>query len=98
MNLLCDVLHHLELTARGVNLGYGAGLQLVNKLAKDGSVLEHFFEGFFSGEFGTEDGFNPFLGFLLLFGIALGSELLIRIMYKGKCIQLVFLAMFLFST
>lgn len=81
-NLLGDVLHHLELTTRGVDLGDGSGLQLVNKLAKDGPVLEHLLEGFFRRELGAEDGLNPFLGFLLLLGVALGSELLKLITYK----------------
>lgn len=74
-NLLGDVLHHLELSTRGVDLGNGARLQLVDELAEDGSVLDDIFVSLTRGELGTKDCFNPFLGLLLLLRVALGSQL-----------------------
>lgn len=75
-DLLGDVLHHLELSTTGVDLVDGAGLNLVDELAEDSAVLEDILEGLTGGELGAEDGFDPFLDFLLLLRAALGSELL----------------------
>lgn len=70
-----NVLHHLELSTRGVDLVDGARLQLVDELAEDCAVLEDIFERVARGELGTEDGLDPLLDLLLLVRVALGSEL-----------------------
>lgn len=74
--LLSDVFHHLELSTRGVDLVNGAGLDLVDKLAEDGAVLEYIFKDLAGRELGSEDALDPGLCFLLLFRVALGSELM----------------------
>lgn len=74
--LLGDVLHHLELSSRCVYLADGARLDLVDQLAQDGAVLEDIFKSLAGGELGAEDLFDPTLGFLLLFRVTLGSELM----------------------
>lgn len=76
--LLGDVLHHLELSSRGVDLVDGAGLDLVDELAENGAVLEDILEDLTGGELSSEDLLDPWLSFLLLFRAALGSELKVQ--------------------
>jgi len=73
--LRVDVFHHLELSTRSVDLGACAGLDLVHEFAKNLAIPDDIFEGLTSREFPAKDGLNPFLGFLLLLGVALGSNL-----------------------
>lgn len=71
IDLLGNVLHHLELSTRGVDLADGAGLDLVDELAEDGSIPNDILESFVRREFGAKDGFDPLLSFLLLLGATL---------------------------
>lgn len=57
--LLGDVLHHLELSSRGVDLVDGAGLDLVDELAENGAVLEDILEDLTGGELSSEDLLDP---------------------------------------
>lgn len=82
--LLGDVLHHLELSAGGVDFVHGAWLQFVDELAEDGPVLKDILEGLTGGELGAQDGLNPALAFLLTFGVTLGSELIEKT--DNKCV------------
>jgi hypothetical protein len=70
-----DVLHHLELSAGGVDLGDGAGGELVDQLAEDGAVADHIFVELSRGELGAEDGLDPLLRLPVLVGVALGGDL-----------------------
>jgi len=70
-----DVLHELELAARGVDLGHGVGRQHVDQLAQHLAVLEHILVGLAGGELLGDDGLDPFLGLLVHLGIALAGNL-----------------------
>lgn len=59
----------------GVDFGDGSRSELVDQLAEDGSVLKNVFVGLAWGEFGSQDSFDPFLGFGVLGWVTLGSEL-----------------------
>lgn len=74
-HLLGDVFHHFELSSGCVDLGDGARLQFVHELAKHGTILNDIFEGLLGGELSTKYTLDPFFGFILLFRVALGSEL-----------------------
>ena len=71
--LLVDVLHHLELAARGVDLGDGAGLKLVHQLAQDLAVPDGILE--LASQLAADHGLNPLLGLLLQHRVALGGDL-----------------------
>lgn len=71
-----DVLHHLELATGRVDLGNGTGLDGVDQIAQNLTVLEHIVVGLAGGELGSNDGLDPGLGFLILSGITFASDLL----------------------
>lgn len=70
-----DVLHELELAARGVDLGHGIGRQHVDQFAQHLTVLEHILVGLASGELLGNDSLDPLLGLLVHLGIALAGNL-----------------------
>lgn len=72
-----DVLHHLELATGRVDLGNGTGLDGVDQIAQNLSVLEHIIVGLASRELDSNDGLNPCLGFLILNGITFACDLYI---------------------
>lgn len=74
-DLLVDVFHHFELSTGCVDLWYGSGGEFVDQLAENGSVLKNFFVKLAWGEFGSKNGFDPFLSFFVLFWVTLGSDL-----------------------
>lgn len=59
VKLLGNVLHHFELSARGVDLVDGARLYFVDELAKHRAVLEDIFKLFTRGELSAEDSLHP---------------------------------------
>lgn len=69
-----DILHHLELTAGGVDLGNGAWLQLVHQSAQDGTIAEHLLEGARLQTL-AEHGLDPAEHLSLKLGITLASDL-----------------------
>lgn len=75
-DLLGNVLHHLELSTRGVDLADGARLELVDELAEDSAVPDDILVGLVRRELSTKDGFDPLLSFLLLLRITLGGQLM----------------------
>uniref|UniRef100_A0A1B0GP64 Uncharacterized protein n=1 Tax=Phlebotomus papatasi TaxID=29031 RepID=A0A1B0GP64_PHLPP len=71
-----DVFHHFELSTRFVDLWYRSGLEFVHEAAEDCAILEDILIETASWEFGTQQGFNPFLSFLVLDGITLSGNLI----------------------
>jgi hypothetical protein len=71
---LWNVIHHFIVAARNVDLLDEVWFELVHQLAQENSVAEWILEGFF-GKLFTGDGLDPSLSFLLLFNIALSSNL-----------------------
>jgi len=69
-----DILHHLELTALGVDLGNSTWLQLVHQAAEDGAVAEDLLEGAL-GKALPEDGLDPAEHLGLQLGITLSGDL-----------------------
>lgn len=69
-----DVLHLLELTAGGVDLGDAAGHELVHEVAEDNAILENIFDGS-SGKLLAKDIAHPGKDVTLELGITLASEL-----------------------
>lgn len=63
------------MSAGTVDFGYGTGGQLVDELAENLSVSNDIFIELTGGEFFSCYSLNPFLSFLVLLGVAFGSNL-----------------------
>ena len=73
-----DIFHHFERCTGCVDFWNWSWLNFIHELAENDAVLECTFVWFTWWEFGTENCFNPFLGFLFLFCVALTSELWVK--------------------
>lgn len=74
-HLLVNVLHHFELSTGCVDLGNGSWGKLVDELAENSSIANNIFIEFTRWELGAKYGFDPFLGFSVLFGVSLSGDL-----------------------
>lgn len=70
-----DVLHHLELSAAGVDFRHRSGQDLVHEMAQYLAVFKHILEALARRELLADDRLDPFLRLLLLLRIALRRDL-----------------------
>jgi len=80
-----NVFHHFELSSGSVVFWYTSGADYVDEFAQYLAILDVFLQRETLGEFISQYSFHPFLGFLLLLGVSLGSELC-RVKQKIKMI------------
>ncbi len=83
---LVDVLHHLEITPGRVDFADGSGLDLVDQFTENLSVAQVVLEG--SVELPADDRLDPFLGFLLLLGIAFRCDLGADLTFESHSVEL----------
>jgi len=84
-DLQVNVFHHFELSSGSVEFWYTSGADDIDELAQYLAVLDVFLQWEVLGEFISQYRFHPFLGFLLLLWVSLGSELC-RVKQKTKMI------------
>lgn len=74
-DLHVNVFHHFELSSGSVVFWYTSRANDIDEFAQYLAVLDVFLQREVLGEFISQYRFHPFLGFLLLLGVSLGSEL-----------------------
>lgn len=72
---LVDVFHHLELSTRSIDFRYRSWCQFIDKLTQYSTIPDNIFVEFTRWKFRPQNGFNPFLGFLILLRVAFGGNL-----------------------